>query len=186
MYNPDTGFSVFNAKEDVFKILRDVLGDDYNELLYSLIPGMNPALQVSYTRMGDLLRNLPADEMATYNSIMVNTNCVNAADREEILNLTFSEYSELIAAFNIITIPSYDVWSICSLYIPNSIMLPHLDMLDVLSESFNTAVVVGQKMYPTPNIYYQQSEPSNMMNLSNWRDFIFIFRHTIINRKKNV
>ena len=61
-------------------------------------------------------------------------------------------------------IPADEHFSVCSIYLPNSIMLPHLDILDVLSGhlpsvSVEDARASGEPLYSTPNIHYAPPPP---------------------------
>ena len=163
--NYNTGYLYFNAKEDAFKVLRHLM---YNrnrdsiswntpaqELIKRLIPYYNPDNKEKTIAIGDLYKNLPPNEKILCERIMERPPCGYDTAKEEILKGTFQDYiSKINKEFHFISIPPRDLWSRCSIYIPNSIMLPYLEILDVLSESFNTIPVAGTYMYPTPNIVF--------------------------------
>ena len=162
VHNYKKGFGVFNAKEDAFKIITTILmykkglqGLKHHFLLMKLIPGIN-----GYTKLGDVFKNLPENEKILYDSIMVKSMCsqnqLYKYALAEVLDMDFYTYYKRIEKFNIISIPANYTISPCSLYLPNSIMLPHLEIMDVLGASFNINPVRGT--YPTPNIYYKMAK----------------------------
>jgi hypothetical protein len=174
VYNYDTGFGVFNAKEDAFKLLRGVLSD-WPELLYQLIPGLDSTLRIANIPMGTLYANLPRNEVPLYEAIMNNNKCSEGAFKEHkefFMTSTFTNYVDKIKQYDFICLPPGDDFSLCSIYIPNSLMLAHLDILDVLSSAAGSRSIDilsaegaelqtgGQPIYATPNIYYNEAPPS--------------------------
>ena len=180
VYNYDTGFGAFNAKEDAFKLLRGVLSD-WPELLVQLIPGLDSTLRIANIPMGTLYANLPRNEAPVYEAIMNNNKCSEGAFKEHkefFMASTFTNYVDKIKQYDFICLPAGDDFSLCSIYIPNSLMLPHLDILDVLSSAAGSRSIDilsaegadlqtgGQPIYATPNIYYNEAPPSSVSSSS--------------------
>jgi hypothetical protein len=83
-------------------------------------------------------------------------------------NVKFADYVRNLNDYNIISYPPDNVFSPCSMYIHDSMMLTNLQMLNVLSGGgggggdiagisimpIQKARNTGQPVYPTPNIYY--------------------------------
>jgi hypothetical protein len=180
VYNYNTGFGVFNAKEDAFKIIKMVLSDA-PDLLLEIIPGLDPRVG-GRRKMSDLYKNLPPAEKPLCDAIMNNTKCLDSikAEKEKFLASTFTDYLNELNKYNIICIPgdNENTFSVCSIYIPNSLMLPHLDIMDVLISSAAVASKIsgdlsafatvsaeeaqasGQPVYSTPNIRYAPPAPA--------------------------
>ena len=182
VYNFDTGFRIFNAKEDCFKILTHILGTnvEYQTLYYKLIPGVNPDIGNNVS-LNTLYQNLPPAEKNTYMTITTNQKCSEENhptllkaekvkllhQKELLLKGTFYDYTLHLNPEHIISFPQLQSWSLCSVYIPNSMMLPHLQMLKILSNPATAAAgwdktismvsaqdTPAQAVYPTPNVYY--------------------------------
>lgn len=183
--NSMTGFGVFNAKEDIFKLFFNLYKYDPKDewklstLMIKLIPLHLIRISKKFT-MGDLYKNLPSEEVPLYEAIM-NSNKKCEAENSQILQETFDDYRKKLNEQNIISVPPDQHWSVCSIYIPNSLMLPHLEMLDVLCAEIpamtanslesieQRARVSGQSIYPTPNIFFTEQANTKFKRSLNFR-----------------
>ena len=168
-------FETFNNKEDLFYIIMTLLRkDDYGiddkvsesdpissrqllGLLNSLIPGYQSNASLAVELFSEAEKKSFENITKDYKKYKI---CNNDSLLERMLKgrIKFGDYVRSQSS-KMLFYPK-DVGTPCSLYLPDSIMLPKLQMLDVLSRDTKGGISIvpiekaRQPVYPTPNIYY--------------------------------
>ena len=170
--NPDYGFTVFNAKADCFKILRQIMLTFASQRIQALMGRLIPGIS-NTTTIAEIYQSLPQQEELKCDKIVGEyESCIHAyhlkAEIHKLLQGSFSDYFTELNEYYMITFPARETHSACSVYIPDSIMLTNLEMLDVLSLDVSGGISVvpiqearnsAQIVYPTPNVYYATRRP---------------------------
>jgi hypothetical protein len=176
-------FKTFNSKEDCFYLIMDILllngryeSDDdiydghpissreFKKLFDILVPGYSKNAPFGYNLLSGAEKKTFEKITKDYKKYEV---CKDEAVFESMLEgrLKFKDYIDYMVkedGTGMVTYP-YNMNSYCSVYIPDSIMLPFLQMLDVMSGHKDSGMSIvpiqkarnsGQPIYPTPNIYY--------------------------------
>jgi hypothetical protein len=171
--NSDYGFTVFNAKADCFKILRHIMQTFASQRIQALMGRLIPGFSNAATTIEEIYQSLPQHEELKCDRIVGEyDSCIHAyhlqAQVNNLLLGSFSDYFTELNEYHMITFPARETHSACSVYIPDSIMLTNLQMLDVLSLDISGGISVmplqqarnsGQIVYPTPNVYYASRRP---------------------------